>query len=393
MAVNISKARQKAQEEAAKQSNFTYQHIIWYKTKPGNNPIRLMPPWTYDDSNPNAEQFWREVYMHFGVGPNEVALPCPKETPHGPANDECPVCDEVARLKSSGNPADAEVAKSIRAKQRSYSNVVDLRDPVYTDADLAEWQQDQYNQGKECPFKIGDTKIKIFTYGPQIFKQILDTYAGEVDVTDLQTGYDLSVNQTGSGRTSKYNVQIMPPAKPFTFQGSSSAEEALLDLDSIARFREPSDMQAALEGRPMSSNSTSQSLPDSNMGQKSQQLSAPKTQEPAAALPPPAPQAQAPSTVIPPMEDEEEVDEGQPECFGNKDIYDPKDAECKGGIKDLGDGPEEFDPCPYLKECGALVAPPKKRGRRKAAKAPKPLQTEATSEVDALEQELQNAIS
>ena len=74
--VDMSKAKKKAQEEAdraAARASYSGSLIYW-KPKQGKNKIRVLPPWTDDENSPNANQFWREVYVHFGVGENDTTI-------------------------------------------------------------------------------------------------------------------------------------------------------------------------------------------------------------------------------------------------------------------------------------------------------------------------------
>jgi hypothetical protein len=374
MALDLSKAKAKLQEESARMSKTKFQTIDWWKPQQGKNLVRLMPPWSADDTNPNANQFWREVYMHFKVGPNGWSGSCPTSTPYGPGG-ECPICEEVERLRSTGNPADSELAKDIRAKQRLYSNIVDMSDPVYTDEDVATWAAEEYNQGKECPFAAGQTKVKVFSYGPQIFKQILDIVTESVDVTDLNAGYDLMISRTGKGRDTSYNVQIMPPAKPFVPAGVNQIEDVLIDLDNILPFQELANMQAALTGAPVAA------APAVGAGS---QATAALPPAPAAA-PPPA--AAAPPVAEPVQEVEEEE---EPPCFGDKEVHDPSDAECIGGTKDIEGEMITFEPCPFFHACAEKCNPkpkPARRGRRKAVKKP-PADAAVSDDIDDLEREM-----
>ena len=135
MAFDKSKLEAKKVQEAERQKqqerNFGPK-VLWWKPKVGENFIRLTPPWTSEGHN--ADMPFREVYRHWDIGqggyePKGRSFTCPVKTEDGPGGT-CEVCDEVYALRSSGSPADQEIAKKIYAKRRLFCNVIDLKDPV-----------------------------------------------------------------------------------------------------------------------------------------------------------------------------------------------------------------------------------------------------------------------
>lgn len=398
MGVDLNKAKAKAAEEAAKQEARTrgFQSVTYWKPGQGKNKIRVMPPWTDDETNPNANQFWREVFVHFSVGDNESVFACPAKTTAGPGG-ACVLCEEVQRLRATRDPADASVAKDMNGKQRLYSNIVDLADPVYTAKDIKEWTENEFNEGKDCPFDVGDTKIQVFGYGPMIFKQLLDILTENIDFTDLESGYDISITRSGKDRNTEYQVTLVPPAKPFEVIGRD-LEEAIPDLDALLPFQDAANMRAALTGEPPP--------PAPQMaGRASESRALPSA---APEPPPPPPKAATVQEAVQDADIVEDDDEEPPECFEDPDIHNEKDAECCGGVKDIDGERMEFDPCPFFDACHKAVTkaleppppPPKKRrGRPKGSKNKPKTNTNAPSaavisdDVDALEAEMQKVIN
>lgn len=354
MGVDFGKVKDKQQamdEKAAQRAAGGYKY--WSPTV-GKNSIRILPPWT--DEGPNANQFDREVYMHWNIGPEEkgATFPCPEKTPNGPGGG-CPICEYVAALRASGDPADAEMAGDSAAKVRHYSNVIDLDDPVYVAKDLKEWKE-KHAGGGDCPYDLGDSKVQIFSYGSMIYKDLLDIFADNIDITDPQSGYDVVIKREGTGKTStKYRVHLDlgKGACPLEFTGDLA--KGLIDLDAVSTFKDYTTMQNALNG-------TTPAEPQETL--------------------PPARQQAAPAL---PAAAEVEDDEEPPECFKDDSVFDPQDAECAGGEKE-GD---EYDACPFFSECQAACQPKKaKRRGRKAATVPSP----EDAAVSALEAEMQNAV-
>lgn len=187
--------------------------VLFWVPKAGKNSIRIMPPWTTDEKSDFAGIFWREVYQHWNVSSDQKApFICPKQTPGMDA--ECPVCDFVEALRARKNDLDAqELVKKIRAKVTYMLNVVDLKDPTYTETDVEKFREAR-NSDVECPFEVGDPKIQVYAAGTTVFNQILGFISeneGE-DITHFDTGHDVTINKVGSGMTTKYEVMVK--AKP-----------------------------------------------------------------------------------------------------------------------------------------------------------------------------------
>jgi hypothetical protein len=250
MSIDFAKMKLRAEQEAAKAARNSkgFVKVRWWKPNTGKNNIRLLPPWTQD--GPNSGSFYREIHTHWRVGGESAGdnYVCPLTTPDI-GGDYCPICEEVDRLKSTKDPADLELAKELRAKTQYLSNVVDLTDPVYTKSDLADWEAGQQEgSDRECPFAVGDTKIQVYGYGSLLFKEILDYFNDEVDLTDLETGFDLVLTKEGEGRTTKYRLRPAPKPTALKVQGGINVLEKLNNLDSLNPVQDLAKMQAALNG-------------------------------------------------------------------------------------------------------------------------------------------------
>ena len=241
--VNTEKAKQKAIEEEIKRKQFSSGRYTTWRPAQGKNKIRILPPWT--DQGVNAHQFWREIFIHFGIGPedNQRTFSCPKKTLPGNASS-CPICDQVDKLRKTTDPGDLEVAKSIQAKPRYYSNIIDLDDLTWTKEAINELKaastpQDFLPQEK-------NPKVQVFIYGPTILKELLDMYQDDLDICDLQTGRDLILRKEGEGLKTVYRVNAPKPNKaPFS---SDDLDDKLIDLDTVLPFKTPLELKCALEG-------------------------------------------------------------------------------------------------------------------------------------------------
>lgn len=353
MGVDISKIHKRVEEEAAKTAAKNAKNTNWsfkyWTPKPGKNSIRLMPPWTYEGGN--AGQFWREIYMHWQIGSQKRSFPCPQKTPNGP-NTPCPICAEVDRLRATRDPMDYELADKLRSKSRFYSNIVDLDDPVFTDRDVAEWKNKQRDATRECPLKVGETKVQVYSYGPMVMKELLDVFADGADITHPTDGRNVIVTHDG-GNPPKFRTRPDLKQTAFVVQGAD-LESRLVDLDSIQGYQDPLVMSAALTGDAM---------PEET------HLPAPRS---SATLPAPSSAQEAP-----------------PACFKDPNVHSKTDPECVGGVK----GVDVFDRCPVFDPCAtavdALIAPQPTR-RRTHAKTE--AVTDPNNSIAALEAEMKKLI-
>lgn len=366
MGVDFSKVKTKALEEKQK-ANRTFERIRWWKPKVGENRIRLMPPWT--DEGPNASQFWREIYQHWNIGEggfddeNGYRFTCPVRTPDGPEGAVCEVCDLHQQLRASGDPADAEIAKEIRAKMSVMSNIVDMDDAVFTEDDISDWEEN--NSGKECPFDLGDTKIQVYSYGSKLFKQLLDLFSDEIDLTDLETGRVLIITREGRGKFDT-EYRLRPDFNPKPFEVIGDFDELIYNLDGVSPFPSDGAMARALNGE--------------NPYQKAQLTSG-------------GVKASAVLGKGSPSKEDEEFE--VPECFEDPDVHDAEDPNCVGGVVANEDGSEEeIEKCPVFDTCKTAVEAklnpaPSKRRRSKKKVASNP----DNDDIAALEAKIKSQIS
>lgn len=176
--------------------------------KPGKNYIRVMPCWTQDPTSMHHGVFWREVHQHWNLTKDSKApVTCSKLTPG--IETDCVVCDFVASLRTQKGDVDAnELAKTLRAKVAYLINIVDLRDPKYTETDVEKFQEDRPDD--ECPFVVGDAKVQVYPAGQTVFNQILGFMSeNQLNLTDLEKGHDVTLTKLGTGISTKYEVLVL----------------------------------------------------------------------------------------------------------------------------------------------------------------------------------------
>ena len=240
---DVEKAKKKAAEEAARAASFgTFGTLKWWKAKKGKNRIRVMPPWTAEGNN--AYQWWREIWVHWNIGPdedNQQSVACPKKTP--PGDQTCPICDEVERLRKSGDPADLELAKNMKAKMRIYANIIDLKDASWTEEDVEELAA-AGTDSNNVP-EVGDPKIQVYSFGSTIFKDLLDYYTDVIDITDLDEGHNVLLTREGDGLNTDYRVRIEQEASKAPVPDD---EPKLHNLDNIMQVKSEAELLAIMEG-------------------------------------------------------------------------------------------------------------------------------------------------
>lgn len=375
--VDFDRIFEKQKELDAKRNSGENLGVRFYKIRQGDNRGRLMPKCT---ANPNsAAPFVKESAMHFSVGPNQAAFMC--------LGAGCPICQYALQLNNSSDPSDLESASQICAKTRYYSSWIDLDEPVYTAKDLQEWKANSKDVSKDPPFVLGDSKIQILSYGPDILGKIYKQFTSlRMDISNLDTGYDLILNKTGKGKEgTKYTLMLHPIQKAQTIikkgmvLSGDAAVDALPDLDLVLTPRKAEDMIKALNGSVVGN--TGNVLP----------ASVPAPALPPVSAPAPVPVLPSPKTaVVPPISAvSKSVEDDNPPCYKDVSVWSETDPECVGGC--VGD--EEFDKCPLWQQCGEAVGKLKpvqavRRGRRPSPKAV----VKAESEADLLEEELASAI-
>lgn len=201
----------------------------------GDTRIRVMPPASED-----AEDFWFRTGTHFGVGPDERAVPCPLLAG---VRDSCYLCQLVKKLSRGDEDEQAE-ADAMGASPRYLISIVDYTNPA---AGVQVWR---------CPIRVFRKLQK--------YRLNEDDYG---DMTDLEHGYDITVNRTGGGLKTEYDVtparknSPFPPEKFLEFSNEAVAqmyqaiadqEFELPDLVSIDVFMSDADTERIYKGLSVS---------------------------------------------------------------------------------------------------------------------------------------------
>lgn len=144
----------------------------YFKPKEGKNVIRFLPP-------PPGKKPTMIYHRHwFQMGGERKAIICTKHQ----YNQQCPVCDQGARLRSSGNKMDLRKARAYQPQSHVYVNIVDMQNP--------------------------EKGVQLWQMPPGVYKGIraaLDM-AGVKSFADPVKGFNILFKRTGSGIDTEYSA-------------------------------------------------------------------------------------------------------------------------------------------------------------------------------------------
>jgi hypothetical protein len=198
----------------------------WFKDQ-GINPTPFFMVWKHFFERPEKPGAW-------------VSTPCPNKMGGG----VCPLCQQAARLRATGDSVDDELGWDMTAKHKALVNVLDREKPGL--GPLV-W---------EISSPMGRWK------GRTMYEKIRGLMTGRNAaniVTPTDGGFDVIVTKTGQGRTgTSYTVQADRNTSPL----SESHEEALGWINNQHDLRRfvipptPEQMAAIVDGKAMGPRST-----------------------------------------------------------------------------------------------------------------------------------------
>lgn len=168
--------------------------------------------------------FYETGYLHFGLGPEgKTTVTCPKTWGR---HEHCPVCEYVEKLRNSSDPDDKKLASDIRAVKRTYINVL--------------------NRDSEDP-----DKPMVLAVGATILKGIIEVLCDPdyLDITDPETGRDITINRKGQGLNTEYSIIPKPTAsKVSKTKTEEELDEEMADLKAMFIKKSYDEIKAILDG-------------------------------------------------------------------------------------------------------------------------------------------------
>lgn len=145
------------------------------KIADGATVYRILPRWK-DDSD--GLEWWHDFGLHFikmGAGKPTVEL-C-EERAYGRPCEICAALDDAAGV---ADPDQAEMLKSAKSAQRFLVNAINVTE--------------------------GKNEVKVYELASTLFMDIAAIAAENPEMTNLEDGFDIKIERTGSGKETRYSV-------------------------------------------------------------------------------------------------------------------------------------------------------------------------------------------
>jgi hypothetical protein len=201
-----------------------------YTCLKGKTTLRVLPP--FSEAGVWYVTYWEHVLR---VAGRTWYLTCPR--PHGRV---CPLCDAGEQLFTTDDEVQLKRAGDLMPTERFLVNGIVLSDPGKTSA------------------KDG---LKLVKLPKMAMKEVLvldnDVQGGWGDITNLESGHNITVERTGEGqRNTRYGVRGFPERTNILVslkeQGVDIDALELHDLHAVLLPRDHEELVAVLEGTLMS---------------------------------------------------------------------------------------------------------------------------------------------
>lgn len=170
----------------------------WFKPQAGKNLVRIAP--AFHTKGPYKGLFYNKKLVHQGItieGRIRGVACCKNWNP----DNGCPTCDFINHLMESGEERNAKLAKKIRPQEVFFVNLIDRKD----------------NKVKKYGLKKGMMKT--------IRGYLIDDDYG--DITDAESGRDITIDKSGEGLSTKYEIKVKPKESEINQEGW---EDDLFDI-------------------------------------------------------------------------------------------------------------------------------------------------------------------
>lgn len=193
MAIDLKKMRQKLSDLKNKGKGNRF-----WKPQDGKQDIRIVPT---EDLDP-----FKSFFFHYNLG--SQGFLCPEKN----YGDTCPVCNFARQLYKEGDDESVAMAKDMTARQRFLSPVL---------------VRGEENQG-----------VRIWSYSKTVYEELLNLVLNPDygDITDVDSGFDLSLEYGKAAGARFPSTKITPRRKTSPLCADKTAEECTELLESIPDF-------------------------------------------------------------------------------------------------------------------------------------------------------------
>jgi len=197
-----------------------------YFLKKGKTVLRILGPYS-------AKGVWfHEILEHpLEVGGKWAYPLCPR-----PMGSVCPICDHGEQLSMGGGEEAVAAGTPFQPKVKYLFNVVILSDP------------------KGLSAKDG---VQVLKAGVKVKRQLLDldtdVVGGWGDMTNLENGFDVTIERTGEGLMTDYPTKGFPQRSSITenlkSQGVQPDSLEVFDLETFCKPADEEQLKGMLEGK------------------------------------------------------------------------------------------------------------------------------------------------
>jgi len=210
----------------------------YLKLGPGRHIIRILP------ARKGATSPFSEVYQHMikPPGGKMFSINCPQKA----SGAHCPVCAKVEELRNSDIEADKALAKDMAAKLQVSCNAIVRKPEGEGDIGLLRLPRGVYEE------------ILALGKHPDVLAEYEDEEDENgdpleyVDLTHPTKGFDIRIEKSGTGLTTKYKVEVVgrshntPALKDIA--RLKEVLKGMTDLDTLAKIMSETEINLALTG-------------------------------------------------------------------------------------------------------------------------------------------------
>lgn len=186
-----------------------HENVQFFKPNDGKNSIDILP-WIIKTDNyvggmeAGFEDYVLDIWVHYGIGTNEDAFLCLKNTLGKP----CPICEEMKNLKDDED-VDESIIEGLKPKRRCIYNIIDLK---HEDKGVQLWD------------------VSHFLFEKELLEEAETSDGETITFSDLENGKTIQFRTTEESRPGRRGKTITyKKFKSFTFRDRDPYQEDILD--------------------------------------------------------------------------------------------------------------------------------------------------------------------